>query len=317
MEKVKCLRYISEGMPVFEYIEKNEPGFGEVGIRIIASSLCNTSELRSYIGGYKTGYGATYPMLPGEPGHEAIGKVISLGEGVHKLRIDDLVVMTGHGGDPCHRSYVIRKEKDISVIKPGDRNPEEAAMLEMFGCAYHCAMAPGGESFYKGKKVLVIGMGSMGLCSIQILKGIEGIEITASDISKDRLEIGRACGADFLKRPDELWANEKFDVIIECSGSTGGQETACKMAPKTLIFSSYSTKEIKVRQNLWFDANTTIYNPGILTSENFIKTVELYNSGKLNPSLLISSRINASIEEYNEAIEQIRQGRIIKTLMIW
>lgn len=317
MEKVKCLIYKSEGIPVFEYIEKNEPGFGEVGIRIIASSLCNTSELRSYIGGYKTGYGTTYPMAPGEPGHEAIGKIISIGAGVQKLRNDDLVVMTGHGGDPCHRSYVIRKEKDISVIKPGDRNPEDAAMLEMFGCAYHCAMAPGGESFYKDKKVLVIGMGSMGLCSIQILKGIEGIEITASDISMDRLEIGKACGADFVKKPDELGANEKFDVIIECSGSKAGQELTCAMAPKTLIFSSYSTKEIMVRQNLWFDANTTIYNPGILTSENFIKTVELYNSGKLNPSLLISSRINAFIEEYNEAIEEIRQGRIIKTLMIW
>ena len=70
-------------------------------------------------------------------------------------------------------------------------------------------------------------------------------------------------------------------------------------------------------QNLWFDANTTIYNPGLLTSENFIKTAALYNEGRLNPHLMISNRINAEIDEYIEAIEGIKCGKTIKTLMLW
>ena len=296
MEKIKCLVYLSAGKPVFEFVDKKEPGFGEVGIKTIASSLCNTSELRSFRGGYKSGYGNTYPMLPGEPGHEAVGTVISVGDGVVHIKKDDLVVMTGHGGDPCHRSYTVRKERDIAAIHPGNKNPVNAAMMEMFGCAYHCAMAPGGENFYKGKKVLIIGLGSMGLCSIQILKGIEGIEITASDILEERFEIAAACGADIIKKPVDIMENEKFDVIIECSGSVPGQEMACRLAPKSLIFSSYNTKEIIIRQNLWFDSGTTIYNPGILTSENFKKTVELYNSGRLEPSLMISGKIEAEMK---------------------
>jgi len=317
METIKCLQYASAGRPIFTSVDKNAPGSGEVGIRIMASSLCNTSEMRSFTGGYKSGYGTTYPMLPGEPGHEAVGIVESIGGNVSTVREKDIVVMTGHGGDPCHRSYVTRRVLDIAVIEPGKRNPEDAAMLEMYGCAYHCMLAPGGEDFYKGKKVLVIGLGSMGLCSVQVLNSIQDIEITVSDISENRLDIAGACGADITKKPDEIDPQEKYDVIIECSGSVAGQELACMLAPRTLIFSSYSTKEIRVRQNLWFDSNTTIYNPGILTSENFIKTAGLYNEGRLDPSLLVTGRIKADINEYLSAIDEIKNGRTIKTLMLW
>ena len=74
--------------------------------------------------------------------------------------------------------------------------------------------------------IVVIGLGSMGLCSIQILKGIKDIEITAADISENRLKIAKACGADIIKFPGEIQGTEKFDVIIECSGSISGQELA-------------------------------------------------------------------------------------------
>jgi len=316
MKETKCLRYIEPEKPVIEYIKRKTPGPDEVGIDIISSSLCNTSELRSFRGGYENGYGSSYPMQYGEPGHEAVGKITSVGSDVKGFGIGDLVAMTGHGGDPCHRSHVIRNFRHIALLKPGKRNVSDAAMLEMFGCAYHCAVAAGSMEFYKEKSVLVTGLGSMGLCTVQILRNIPGISITASDIVDERLEIAIKCGAEKAIHPENA-GGETYDVVIECSGSVPGQELAFRLAPRTLIFSSYSTKEVRLRQNLLFDANTTIYNPGILTSENFIKVVSLYNKGKINPSLLVSNEINADIEEYNEAIEEIVSGKIIKTIMKW
>ena len=104
MSKEKALIYMNPGQPAFIDFTADEPGEYCVGIEIIASSLCNTSELRSFKGGYETGYGVTYPMKTGEPGHEAVGKVVKIGSKAKGFDINDIVAITGHGGEPCHRS---------------------------------------------------------------------------------------------------------------------------------------------------------------------------------------------------------------------
>lgn len=317
MIKARCLAYIAPGKPVFKEIEIPDPGNGQVGVEIIASSLCNTSEIRSFTGGYKTGYGTEYPMQSGEPGHEGVGRVISIGSNAVGFDVGDIVAITGHGGEPCHCSYVNRNTCDIALINNSHKNISEAAVLEMYGCAYHCAMKPFSNNLYAGKKVLVIGMGSMGLCTIQILNNFNVSQLAAVDLSKHRLIMAEKSGASRVIFPSEIDLDEKFDVVIECSGSIAGQEMACGLAPETLIFSSYSTKRITVRQNLWFDAGTTIYNPGILTSESFKKVVQMYNSRLLNPSILIGKTIKPIESEYLEAIDDIKAGRFVKILIDW
>lgn len=317
MKKTRVLLYMKPGNAVF--IEENgkKPDVEQVGIDIIASSLCNTSELRSFKGGYETGYGVNYPMTPGEPGHEAVGVVSEIGKNATGFKKGDYVVMTGHGGDPCHRSHVTRNCCDIAVIKQDERDPAEAAVLEMYGCAWHCAITPLSIDYYKGKKVMVQGMGAMGLCTIQVLNTYGAGEITAVDLSEERLDVAKRCGADMAITPPEINMDEKFDVIIECSGSSRGQETACELAPPVLIFSSYNTNEIRIKQSRWFDANTTIYNPGIVTTQSFKAVAKLYNEKKIDPSLLISGRIRPESEAYLKAIEDIKEGKMIKVLMEW
>ena len=89
------------------------------------------------------------------------------------------------------------------------------------------------------------------------------------------------------------------------------------LSSQALIFSSYNTKGITIRQNLWFDSHTTIYNPGIVTSENFKKAADLYNIEMIDPSLLISKRIKPDKNEYLEAISEIKAGKLVKVLMEW
>ncbi len=317
MKKTRVLLYEEPGKAVFVEEDRKQPDAGQVGVEIIASSLCNTSELRSFKGGYETGYGVDYPMKPGEPGHEAVGVVSEIGKGSTGFKKGDYVVMTGHGGDPCHRSHVTRDHRDIAAIRPYERDPAEAAVLEMYGCAWHCAITPFSKDYYKGKKVMVQGMGAMGLCTIQVLKAYGAGGITAVDPSEERLDVAVKCGTDIAIKPVKINMDEKFDVIIECSGSSRGQETACALAPPVLIFSSYNTNEIRVRQNRWFDANTTIYNPGIVTTQSFKAVAELYNERKIDPSLLISGRIRPEKEAYLQAIEGIKDGKMIKVLMEW
>lgn len=317
MRKVKSIQYNTPNDPIFIEVEMDEPSKNQVGIKIIASSLCNTSELRSFKGGYKTGYGVKYPMKIGEPGHEAVGQVVALGANVKEFLIGDYVVMTGHGGEPCHRGYVNREIEDIAVVIPKKRDISEAAVLEMYGCAYHCALTPLSKEEYFNKNVLVLGMGSMGLCTVQILSNYNLSELIAVDLSKERLKLASDSGASKVVHPSQINKNDKFDIIIECSGSVLGQELACSLAPGVLIFSSYNTSGITINQSLWFDANTTIYNPGIVTSENFKKVAKLYNKELINPSILISKRIKPNRSEYLGAIDDIEKGKVVKVLMDW
>lgn len=317
MNKIKRISYLNPGQPEFVEGIKTPPDKNQVGIDIIASSLCNSSELRSFKGGYSNGYGTVYPMKSGEPGHEAVGVVSVLGKNISGFDIGDYVAMTGHGGDPCHSSYVNRNSNDIAKVYPGSRDIAEASVLEMYGCAYHCALTPLTENEYIGEKVLIIGMGAMGLCSVQLLKNVQSCEITAVDISHDRLITAKESGADIASAPNDIIKTGKYDIVIECSGSVKGQELAFESAPKILIFSSYNTNEIRIRQNLLFDANTTIYNPGVLTSKSFKAVAEIYNKGLIRPDLLISKRIKPNKDEYLATIEEIKTGRIIKALMEW
>ncbi|MBN2557389.1 MAG: zinc-binding dehydrogenase [Clostridia bacterium] len=312
-----AIRYMGPGNPEFIEIEEKDPEEGCVGIRIIASSLCNSSELRSFRGGYANGYGSGYPMETGEPGHEAVGTVVRAGKSTTGFSTGDYVIMTGHGGEPCHRSYVNRNQNDIARIFPDGRNPAEAAVMEMYGCARHCAMTPLNKNEYAGRKVLVIGMGAMGLCTIQILADIGEVEISAMDIDARRLSKALESGAGKVLFPHEAGQSFDADIVFECSGSVNGQQLACAIAPRILIFSSYNTNEIRIRQDRLFDANTTIYNPGILGSESLRAVAELYNSKRIRPDILVEKRIKPEKHEYLDAIEGIKAGKFIKVLIEW
>jgi threonine dehydrogenase-like Zn-dependent dehydrogenase len=323
MKTNKALQFLEPQKAALIEIEKREPADNEVGIKMLATSLCNHSELRSYYGGEKTGYGVCYPMQTGEPGHEGIGIIDKVGKSVTEFIEGDYVVMTGHGGEPVHRSYIIREAKDIAKILPGQRNSKYASILEMYGCAYHCIKVGWNESgAYDNKRVALIGAGAIGLCGVQILKLWPLKELIVFDISDEKLQLAKKSGADSLIKllPDagnELKNYGKFDIVIECSGSRGGQELANTLMPKTLINVSYYSKPLSVNQSLWFNANTTIYNPGFLNSEELRSMAVLYNRGLIDPEILISKVIKPDADIYLNTIKEIEKGKIVKAIIDW
>ena len=202
MAKVQAIRFLAPGEVRRVEIDSGAPGADEVGVRILASALCNHSELRALGGGQQFGYGSRYPMEPGEPGHEAIGRVEAAGREVSNLTEGDLVVMTGMGGEPVHRSYVVRQAQAVAKVTPGRRDPKSAAILEMFGCAYHCVRVgwqrPGG---YDNARVGVIGVGAIGLCAVQILRHWPLAQLVALDRDQAKLDLAVSLGANETRLP--------------------------------------------------------------------------------------------------------------------
>jgi len=325
MTRGQALQFVRPGRVELTDIEVPEPGSGQVVVRMLASSLCNHPEVRSYRGGQPAGYGSSYPMAPGEPGHEGVGQVVSAGAGVTTVAPGDLVVMTGHGGDPLHRSVVLRDADAVAVIRPGDRDPRPASCLEMFGCAYHCVRAgwrePGG---FDGARVAVVGAGAIGLCAIQILRLWPVAGITALDLRSEKLDLAASLGAtETVGIPSEADAESlaatlgTFDVVVECSGHIKGHHLANALVRRTLINVSLCPEAYLVHQGQWFTRGTTIYNPGVLTSDELRAVAALYNRGLIDPERMISRRIPPAPGAYLDAIRAIDRGRIVKALIEW
>ena len=83
------------GEPVaFEDLELDAPGPGEVEVRIEATGVCH-SDLHIQRSG---GWGMRFPILLG---HEGVGRVEQVGEGVDTPRVGDYVVLGWRS--PCGR----------------------------------------------------------------------------------------------------------------------------------------------------------------------------------------------------------------------
>ena len=321
---VKSILFESMKKPILVQLEKNKLLPHQLGIQTIASSLCNHSEMRSFFGNEEPGYGSSYPMLPGEPGHEAVGRVCEIGSDVNDFTVGELVVMTGHGGDECHRSYIIKDASCVAKITPFERDPIQASILEMYGCAYHCLKAQFNNGGYDNKKVAVIGLGAIGLCTLQLLCLYPTSDITAFDLSLEKCSLARSMGANHtcLIHPETEYESivkdlGLFDVVIECSGHKNGHALAYAICNKSLIFTSYCKDPVPVRQSVLFNRNTTIYNPGILTVEDLKAVALLYNKRMIDPAPLITKIIPPDMNAYIQTIYEIQKGQIIKALIDW
>lgn len=218
------------------------PGPGEVRLRTVVTGVCGTD--RHLLAG---GFLARYPLIPG---HEIVGAVESLGDGVADLAVGDLVaadntVLCGHC-EYCRRDQPLycRNFYSLGVNGPGGfadlvvvraekcfplagLDPMVAVMTEPLACAMHGADV---LNLRPGSDVLVFGAGPTGLLLSQLLLHGGAARITVAAPSAHKLELARAFGADATVQIDRgdladavprlrAVAPSGFDVVVEATGS--------------------------------------------------------------------------------------------------
>lgn len=95
------------------------PRAGEVAVRMLAAPI-NPADLLQIEGRY-----GVRPSLPYTPGHEGVGRIAALGEGVQGLSVGDLV-LPGVFGTWCER--IVCKAALVTKL-PADTDPLQASML--------------------------------------------------------------------------------------------------------------------------------------------------------------------------------------------
>ena len=202
----------AKGPVRIESVYLGEPGAGEVLLRMEACGVCH-SDL--FVAGLEK-----LPVAPVTLGHEGIARVEAVGAGVNEWSPGDRAGLTFLGTTCgscewclsgrerfCPRQtnfgYTLQGALTEYAIAPAAalvRVPESLPAVEAapLCCAGWTAMGALRESgLERGQSVAVFGLGGLGHLALQLAKA-KGLSIAAVDISQDKLEMARACGAEFV-----------------------------------------------------------------------------------------------------------------------
>ena len=224
-------------------VPKPEPGPGEVLIRVLRTGICGTD---LHIEAWNEWAQATiHPPLV--VGHEFVGEVAKLGEGVESVYVGELVGAEGHivcgkcrncmAGRRalCANTVGIGVQRDGAfaeyiVMPAGNLWPhlikvdlDVAAIFDPFGNAVHTA----GQFSVVAEDVLVTGAGPIGLMAAMVARHNGARFVVITDVSDYRLELARRVGVTravdvrtetLAEVQGELGMKEGFDVAFEMSG---------------------------------------------------------------------------------------------------
>jgi uncharacterized zinc-type alcohol dehydrogenase-like protein len=222
-------------------IERREPGPGEVLVKLMYCGICHTD----LVVANNESKQAQYPVVPG---HEMVGKVAQVGEGVSKVAVGDLVgigciadscrscspceagdehycdkgfVMTFNsqnlagektwGGYSSH--YTIHEHYVVKI--PDGLDPAGAAPLLCGGITVYTPL----KRFEAGpgKRVGVAGLGGLGHLAIKMAKAM-GAHTTIITGSPGKVEDAQRLGADdavLTGDADQMAAHAgSFDLIV-------------------------------------------------------------------------------------------------------
>ena len=215
-------------------VEKPVPKEGEVLIRLKACSVCGSD-----VHGFDGSTGRRRP--PVIMGHEAAGKIEACGKNVTKFKPGDRVTFDStvycnecdmcaqgmvnlcrnrqvlgvsceeYNRPGCFAEYVCVPEYILYAL-PDNVTYVQASLTEPLSIGYHAATR---TAITERDSVVIVGVGTIGLFALQVVKSFGAKQIIAVDIDDGRLDFAREAGATDCvnsKDPDAL------EQILKLSG---------------------------------------------------------------------------------------------------
>ncbi len=262
-------------------------------------------------------------------GYSTAGTIVALGKNMQGFKVGQRVACAG-GGYATHAEYNVVPRNLLTPL-PKNVDFESAAFTTLGAIALHGFRLAEPQL---GENVAVIGLGLLGLLTIQ-LAAAAGCNVLGIDIDPKRVKLASSLGIQAVARPQAeatavaFTANRGFDSIIICADTSSNDpvELAGVIArdrAKVVATGAvglnfprkvYYEKEISFinsrsygpgRYDLNYEENGQDYPIGYVRwteGRNFQAVVDLMASGKLNVALLISHRFD--IEEGVKAYEVI------------
>ncbi|MCX5819822.1 MAG: alcohol dehydrogenase catalytic domain-containing protein [Deltaproteobacteria bacterium] len=319
-----------------ENMDTSLPSDGEVLVRVKIAGLCG-SDLHRYLGDRPVKH---YPMILG---HEFVGTIEKVGKNVQKFKVGDRVVADPYFTcDKCmfcisgHRN-LCRSRFNLGIDVPGcfaeyvkvpeyalwfipDHVPDkEAVMVEPTAVALRAIKKCGSLI---GKKVVVIGAGTMGQLISQLAKS-SGAEVIVSDVVDKKLDVCRQMGAEHVinaMQEDPIEAVKKLTkgfgapVVIETAGLSKTVEQAVYMVQPggKVVVVGLSTKPAAIRPVDVARNEIEIYG-AVLYIEEFGEAVDLVSKRMFEYEPIISHML--PLNECREGFELLAGQQAMKILI--
>ncbi|MBO1902097.1 alcohol dehydrogenase AdhP [Leucobacter weissii] len=306
------------------------PGPGQVLVRVETTGVCHT-DLHAVKG--------DWPVKPkGEliPGHEGVGTVVALGEGVAQLRIGDTVgnawlwstcgicqyCRTGwetlceaqqNGGysvDGSFGEYMLVDEKFAARIPEGADPVEIAPVL--------CA----GVTVYKGLKVtearpgqwvVISGIGGLGHIAVQFAVAM-GLHVVAVDVDDAKLDLAKRHGAEIVVNaakddPAEVVQREiggAHGVLVTAVHPAAfGQALGVARRGATIAFNGLPPGDFPANIFDIVLRGLTIRGSIVGTRQDLQEAIDFYAAGKIHPTVAAEP-----LDNVNDILERMEHGKI-------
>lgn len=309
------------------WVDAPEPSVqpGEVLLKPLAVGICG-SDLHVFEGQHPF---VSYPVYPG---HEVAAKVFEVGPGVDASWKGALVALepsiTCGRCEACRSGHYNICEKlavmgfqtpgamgDYFSVEPrylhrlpDNLDIEAGAMIEPLAVATHAAaLTP-----VQGRKVAVLGAGTIGLLVAQTVKAYGAASVEVVDLLESRRQTANALGLE-AKAPD----NAKYDVIFECVGTERALEAAIQGIRKggNIVVLGVYGKPTTITAGLIQDWEIGIKGSLMYTYRDYQEAIRLLANGQVQGKPLITHRF--ALSEVKQAFDAaLQREKALKVMLL-
>lgn len=318
-----------------------QPGYGEVLIRIKKTAICGT-DLHIYNWDNWSQKNIVPALIIG---HEYVGEIAELGEGVKGLSIGRRVSGEGHiicghcrncrggNGQWCAHTKGVGVNRDgafaqymclpaTNVVPISEDLPEDVvSFFDAYGNATHTAL----QFDVIGEDVLVTGAGPIGIMAAAICKKNGARTVIITDVNEYRLQLARKMGlltinvatddlTDVMKNSHMV---EGFDVALEMSGSDSALNQAIthmRNGGKIALLGIFS-REASIDWNTIIFKGLTVQGVyGRKMYETWYKMIAMIEGG-LDLTPVITHRFN--YKDYEKGFAAMNSGKSGKVILDW
>jgi propanol-preferring alcohol dehydrogenase len=323
------VRDFGADLDVTEY-PSPEPGPGQALVKLIATGVCHT-DLHA-----KDGDWPIKPSPPFVPGHEGVGIVEKLGEGVTSLEVGQTVgnawlwsacgncehcrtgwetlceqqTNGGYSTDGSFGEYMLVDARFAAPIPEGS-DPHEIAPVLCAGVTVYKALKQ--TEVRPGQWVAISGIGGLGHIAVQYAVAM-GMRVIAIDIADDKLNLASQHGAEItLNAKGADPANEIQEKIGGAHGvlvtavhpSAFGQAIGMARRGGTIVFNGLPPGEFPAPIFDIVLKGLTIRGSIVGTRQDMEEALDFYARGLIHPTY--SKR---PLDDINAILDEMHHGKI-------
>lgn len=332
---MKAVRIDAPGQIRLVDVPSPVPGPGEAIIDVAYSGICG-SDVELFAGDRPAGL-VRYPVIPG---HEWSGTVAEVGIATDRSILGAKVVGEGFGScGACARcaageAVVCETRYDeIGFTRPGawaqqlvipvaqlhrltpEADLRSAAALEPAACA---ADAVRRAAVTHRDRVAVVGGGTLGCLTVQLLRADAPRELVVIDPSSRAAAMALRCGATSTMDPAGIAdCAHGFDVVVEAAGGRAALEAAISLTRRggRLVVIGVPDPAVAINAFDLFEQRVELHSVFGAPHAAWLDAVDAFTQGTLDPCALVTHEID--IDSAGEALRLLdsREPEVGKVLL--